>query len=267
MPTRGFSNARQYGVGVEGKLGIRNVPTVLNAAYYSSQFWDGRAKSLEDQAKGPILNPAEMASSEERVVKVLGAIPAYREAFRRAFGDPAISLDRAARAIATFERTLVSGGSPFDRWKFGGEEGALSAEEKRGFDLFKSKAQCVKCHLVDEFSAPFTDNKFHNIGIGMDKQKPEPGRAEITKDRKDHGKFKTPSLREVTRTAPYMHDGRFNTLEEVIDFYDKGGHPSPSLDPDIFPLKLTQKEKKDLLAFLRTLEGNAPRVEEPEAPR
>ncbi|MBI1725209.1 MAG: c-type cytochrome [Candidatus Tectomicrobia bacterium] len=267
MPARGFSNARQYGVGVEGKLGIRNVPTVLNAAYYSSQFWDGRAKSLEEQAKGPILNPAEMASSEERVVKILGAIPAYGEAFRRAFGDPAISLDRAAKAIATFERTLVSGGSPFDRWKFGGEEAAISADAKRGFDLFKSKAQCVKCHLVDEFSAPLTDNKFHNIGIGMDKQKPELGRAEITKDRKDRGKFKTPSLREVTRTAPYMHDGRFNTLEEVLDFYDKGGHPNPSLDPDIFPLKLTQKEKKDLLAFLRTLEGNAPRVAEPEAPR
>ncbi|MBI2131343.1 MAG: cytochrome-c peroxidase [Candidatus Tectomicrobia bacterium] len=267
MPARGFSNARQYGVGVEGKLGIRNVPTVLNAAYYSSQFWDGRAKSLEEQAKGPILNPAEMASSEERVVKILGAIPAYGEGFRRAFGDPAISLDRAAKAIATFERTLVSGGSPFDRWKFGGEEAAISADAKRGFDLFKSKAQCVKCHLVDEFSVPLTDNKFHNIGIGMDKQKPELGRAEITKDRKDRGKFKTPSLREVTRTAPYMHDGRFNTLEEVLDFYDKGGHPNPSLDPDIFPLKLTQKEKKDLLAFLRTLEGNAPRVAEPEAPR
>ena len=267
MPTRGFSNARQYGVGVEGKLGVRNVPTVLNAAYYTRQFWDGRAQSLEEQAKGPIQNPAEMNSSEERVVKVLSAIPAYPEAFRRAFGDPAINLDRAARAIATFERTLVSGNSPFDRWKFGGDERAISAEAKRGFDLFKNKAQCLKCHLVDEFSAPFTDNKFHNIGIGMDKQKPEIGREEITRDRKDRGKFKTPSLREITRTAPYMHDGRFNTLEEVVDFYDKGGHPNPNLDPDISPLKLTPKEKQEILAFLRTLEGNAPQVKEPEAPR
>lgn len=267
MPDRGFSNARQYGVGVEGKLGVRNVPTVLNAAYYTSQFWDGRAKTLEEQAQGPILNPAEMASSEERVVRVLGAIPAYREAFRRAFGDPAVSLDRTAKAIASFERTLLSGGSPFDRWRFEGAESAVPAEAKRGFELFKTKAQCVKCHLVDEFSAPFTDNKFHNIGIGMDRKKPELGREEITKEPKDRGKFKTPSIRDAALTAPYMHDGRFNTLEEVIDFYDKGGHPNPNLDPDIFPLKLTPGEKKDLAAFIRTLTGRFPKVAAPEMPR
>ena len=263
MPSRGFSNGRQYGVGVNGRLGTRNVPTVVNAAYYTSQFWDGRAGSLEEQAKGPILNGAEMASSEAHVVRTLSAIPAYREAFRLAFGSEAVSLERVAQAIATFERTLLSGDSPFDRWKFGQDASALSPAAVRGFEVFRGRAKCVKCHLVDEFSAPFSDNKFHNIGVGMDKNPPEIGREEVTKQPHDRGKFKTPTLREVTRTAPYMHDGRFATLEEVIDFYDKGGHPNSNLDPDIVPLKLTKGEKEDMLAFLRSLEGKFPQVAEP----
>ena len=267
MPRRGFSNARQYGTGFDGRLTLRNVPTVINAAYNESQFWDGRAGSLEEQAKGPILHPGEMASSEARIIRTLGAIPEYRERFAAAFGSPGVSLERVVQAIATFERTLLSGNSPFDRWKYGGDKAALSPRAIRGFEVFKSKGNCVKCHLVDEFSAPFTDDKFHNLGVGMDKKPLELGREKITKKLKDRGKFKTPTLRHITQTAPYMHDGRFATLEEVVDFYEKGGHPNPHLDPDMKPLKLTKTEKEDLIAFMGALTGDLPEVKAPELPK
>ena len=267
MPRRGFSNARQYGKGFDGRLTLRNVPTVINAAYNESQFWDGRAASLEEQAKGPILHPSEMASSEARIIRTLGAIPEYRKRFEEAFGSPGISLERVVQAIATFERTLLSGNSPFDRWKYGGDEAALPSRAKRGFEVFKSKGNCVKCHLVDEFSAPFTDDKFHNLGIGMDKKPFEAGREKITGKIKDRGKFKTPTLRHITQTAPYMHDGRFATLAEVVDFYEKGGHPNPFLDPDMKPLKLTKTEKEDLIAFMGALTGDLPEVKTPELPK
>ena len=267
MPRRGFSNARQYGTGFGGRLTLRNVPTVINAAYNESQFWDGRAASLEEQAKGPILHPSEMASSEEKIVRTLGAIPEYRKRFTEAFGSPGISLERVVQAIATFERTLLSGNSPFDRWKYGGDESALSPRAIRGFEVFKTRGNCVKCHLVDEFSAPFTDDKFHNLGIGMDKKPLQIGREKITGKTKDRGKFKTPTLRHITRTAPYMHDGRFNTLEEVVDFYEKGGHPNSHLDPDMKPLKLTKTEKEDLIALMGALTGDLPEVKAPELPK
>ena len=267
MPRRGFSNARQYGTGFGGRLTLRNVPTVINAAYNESQFWDGRAASLEEQAKGPILHPSEMASGEEKIVRTLGAIPEYRKRFTVAFGSPGISLERVAQAIATFERTLLSGNSPFDRWKYGGDASALSPRAIRGFEVFMKKGNCVKCHLVDEFSAPFTDDKFHNLGVGMDKKPLQIGREKITGKIKDRGKFKTPTLRHITWTAPYMHDGRFNTLEEVVDFYEKGGHPNPHLDPDMKPLMLTKTEKADLIAFMGALTGDLPEVKAPELPK
>ena len=267
MPRRGFSNARQYGTGFDGRLTLRNVPTVINAAYNESQFWDGRAESLEEQAKGPILHPGEMASSEAKTIRTLGAVPEYRQRFTESFGSPGISLDRVVQAIATFERTVLSGNSPFDRWKFGGDKSALSPRAIRGFKVFTSKGNCVKCHLVDEFSAPFTDDKFHNIGIGMDKKPVEIGREKITGKIKDRGKFKTPTLRHINQTAPYMHDGRFATLEEVVDFYDKGGHPNPHLDPDMKPLKLTKTEISDLIAFMGALTGDLPEIKAPGLPK
>ena len=266
-PRRGFSNARQYGTGFEGRLTLRNVPTVINAAYNESQFWDGRAVSLEEQARGPILHPSEMASSEEKIVRTLGAIPEYRERFAAAFESPGVSLERVVQAIAAFERTLLSGNSPFDRWKYGGDESALSPRAVRGFEVFMKRGNCVKCHLVDEFSAPFTDDKFHNLGVGMDKKPLQLGREAITKKIKDRGKFKTPTLRHITQTAPYMHDGRFVSLEEVVDFYDKGGHPNPHLDPDMKPLQLTKTEKEDLIAFMGALTGDLPEVKTPELPK
>ncbi len=267
MPRRGFSNARQYGIGFDGRLTLRNVPTVINAAYNESQFWDGRAGSLEEQAKGPILHPSEMASSEEKIVRTLEAIPKYRQRFKEAFGGSDINLERVAQAIATFERTLISGNSPFDRWKYGDDQSALPSRALKGFEVFKTRGKCVKCHLVDEFSAPFTDNKFHNLGVGMDKKTLEIGRERITQKIRDRGKFKTPTLRHITQTAPYMHDGRFATLEEVVDFYDKGGHPNPNLDPDIKPLNLTKTEKENLIAFMGTLTGDLPEVKVPELPK
>jgi cytochrome c peroxidase len=263
MPRRGFTNGRQYGIGIGGRIGLRNTPTVINAAYNDVQFWDGRAGSLEEQAKGPIQHPAEMGATEEHIARVLGSVPAYRAAFRKAFGTEKITLDLAAKAIATFERTILSGGSPFDRWKYGGEKNAMSPAGVRGFAVFRNKGKCVKCHLVDEFSAPFTDNKFHNIGVGIHAKPPHIGREKVSKSPRDRGKFKTPTLREVSRTAPYMHDGNMNTLEEVIDYFDKGALLNSNLDPDIKPLKLTPGEKKDLIAFLRSLNGSLPQFAAP----
>lgn len=262
-PRRGYSNARQYGIGIGGRIGGRNVPTALNAAYSDTQFWDGRAKSLEEQARGPMLHPAEMGATEAHVLSTLGADPAYRASFRKVFGPGKITLDRVVKAIATFERTLLSGNSPFDRWFFGEEKNAISPAARRGFEIFKTKGNCVKCHLADSFSAPFFDNKFHNVGVGSDDSPPHIGRQKYSRRARDWGKFKTPTLRDISKTAPYMHDGSINTLEEVIDYYDKGGLANRNLDPDLKLLKLSKSEKGDLLAFLKTLDGDLPLIQAP----
>jgi cytochrome c peroxidase len=262
-PRHGFSNARQYGIGIGGRIGLRNVPTALNAAYNDTQFWDGRARSLEAQARGPILHPAEMGATETYVISTLGADPAYRASFQKAFGTEKIIFDLVVKAIATFERTLLSGNSPFDRWFFGEEKTAISTAAQRGFGIFKTKGNCVKCHLVDSFSAPLTDNKFHNVGVGSDGKPPHIGRQKISKLARDWGKFKTPTLRDISKTAPYMHDGTLQTLEEVIDYYDRGGLANWNLDPDMKLLKLSKKEKGDLLAFLKSLDGDLPPIKAP----
>jgi len=266
-PRKGFSNGERVGIGIRGQRGKRNVPTVLNAALNDFYFWDGRAASLEEQALGPMQSPLEMGQSHKATVAKLRGLKGYRAQFARIFGTEAFTIREVAAAIASFERTLLTGNSPFDRYKFGGEAGALTAAEERGFGLFREKARCVKCHLVDEFSAPFTDNRFHNLGVGTDGPAPDVGRFAVSKEPKDRGKFKTPTLRNVSQTAPYMHDGRFATLEEVLDFYDKGGIRNPNLDPDVAPLGLTAAEKADLLAFLRALDGAPLRVAAPPLPR
>jgi cytochrome c peroxidase len=266
-PRKGYSNGERVGIGIGGQRGKRNVPTVLNAALNEFYFWDGRAASLEEQALGHIQSPGEMGQSHKATVARLRSLKGYRAQFARAFGTEAFTIREVAAAIASFERTLLTGNSPFDRYKFGGESGALTATEERGFGLFREKARCVKCHLVDEVSAPFTDNRFHNLGVGTDGPAPDVGRFAVTKQPADRGKFKTPTLRNVTQTGPYMHDGRFATLEEVVDFYDKAGIPNPILDPDITPLGLTAPEKADLVAFLRALDGAPLRVTAPPLPR
>lgn len=240
-PAKGFSNADQFATGVEGKKGGRNSPTVINAAYQKFQFWDGRAKSLEDQALGPIQNPIEMNMTLEAVVTKLNGIEGYKSQFQKVFGSDVTS-DGIAKAIAAYERTVLSGDAPYDKFK-AGDASALSEAAQRGMKLFFGKANCVACH-----SGPnFTDNGFHNIGVGSSDE----GRFAISKSAGDKGAFKTPTIREIAKTGPYMHDGSLKTLEEVVAHYVKGGNPNPQLDEEIFPLKLTPEESADLVTFMK----------------
>ncbi|HUG91715.1 MAG TPA: cytochrome c peroxidase [Planctomycetaceae bacterium] len=262
-PKKGYSNGEQFAKGVGGKLGDRNSPTVINAAYNRFQFWDGRAGSLEEQALGPIQNPIEMNLTLEEVEERLNEIDGYRVQFQEVFGSEATA-DSVARAIAAYERTILSGDAPYDRFR-AGDTSALSDAAQRGLKLFFGKAQCSACH-----SGPnFTDNAFHNLGLGMAGEQPDVGREKISKLAGDRGSFKTPTLREIARTAPYGHDGSIATLEEVIEHYDRGGEKNSYLDESVYPLKLTPDEKRDLVTFLK--EGlssdSYPEHEPPELPK
>lgn len=244
-PAKGWSNAEPTAAGVGGSRGGRSAPTILNSAYQKFQFWDGRAGSLEEQALGPIQNPIEMNLPLEELESRLNQIEGYRQQFQTVFGSAPKAAD-VAKAIAAFERTVLTGDAPYDRHK-GGDANALSADAQQGMKLFFGKANCSACHS----GANFTDNGFHNIGVGMDKPEPDLGREVHSKLQGDRGSFKTPTLRDIARGAPYMHDGRFATLEEVIDYYDKGGTANEFLDEEIYALKLTPEEKKALATFLR----------------
>ena len=262
-----FTDGLPVASGVNAQRGTRNTPTVLNAAYYSVQFWDGRAASLEQQAGLPIANPKEMNLPHEVCVTKLNALQSYKDEFTKVFGPGPITIDKIEKAIASFERTLLSGNSPFDRYQYGGEKNALSAEALRGLAVFtdKNKGNCATCHTIGEKSALFTDNKFHNLGAGMNAngELTDEGRFAQTKLETDRGAFRTPSLRNVAKTAPYMHDGSLKTLKEVIDFYVGGGNSNPQLDKDMKPLKLTAQERSDLVAFLASLTGEMPVNAEP----
>ena len=249
-PELAFTDGVPVSTGIKGQKGIRNSPTVLNRAYSLAQFWDGRALTLEAQVLGPMSNPFEMGNTHMAVVKTLKAVSGYRALFTRAFGSDDITIDRVAKAIATFERTIQSGNAPYDRYK-AGNQNAMTPRQIHGMNIFIDKAKCDKCHE----GINFTSNSYANLGIGMDKPKPDLGRYTVTKDPKDWGAFKTPTLREVERTAPYMHDGSLKTLEEVVDFYDKGGRPNKNLDERMKKLNLTAVEKKDLVEFLKALSG------------
>jgi cytochrome c peroxidase len=244
------------------KLGGRNSPPVVNAAYFKVQFWDGRAPSLEKQAEGPVANPVEMAATLAMVEQRLNADPSYREDFAKAWGPKPISYEMVEKSIASFERTVISGNSPFDRWKYGHDEKAVDASVKRGFVVFtsKKKGNCAVCHLVGDKDALFMDNKFHDIGIGVDMgQFTDVGLFAITHSEADKGKFKTPSLRNIAQTAPYMSDGSLKNLKEVIDFYIGAGNSNPNLDKEIHVLDfLTGEERSDLQAFLNSLTGEMP---------
>jgi len=285
-PRFAFTDGKPVSEGVGGKKGARNAPTVLNAMFHEEQFWDGRAKTLEEQVLQPLINPVEMAMpSHEAVVAKVRGIPEYAQRFREVFGGPnPVTIENIAKAIAAFERTLLSGDSPFDRF-IAGDHTAISEAAKRGWALFQGKARCITCHEFNPSSPFFTDFKYHNIGIGMKAtQNFEPlvrqiqqmaqenrltrealdrlalsegfselGRFLVTRQPKDLGAFKTSPLRDIELTAPYMHDGSLKTLREVIDFYDKGGEPNPNLDGGIVKLNLTEQEKADLEEFLKTL--------------
>ena len=261
-PEAWFADGLAVARGVGGQLGPRNTPSAVNAAYNGVQFWDGRAESLEAQAGGPIANPKEMNLPHEACVARLEADPGYREAFAKVYGPGPVTMTKIVQAIASFERTLLSGNSPFDRYRYGGEKTALSPSAIRGLSIFTDKARgnCSTCHTIGESYALFTDGRFHNLGTGMDAngELRDLGRFEQTRAEADRGAFRTPSLRNVARTAPYMHDGRLKTLKDVIDFYIGGGSSNPQLDPEIRPLTLSAQDREDLLAFLESLTGEAP---------
>ena len=244
-PKKGWSNADKTAEGFGGQRGGRSAPTVINSAYQAFQFWDGRAKSLEQQALGPIANPIEMNLPIEKAVEKIGSIKGYQEQFQKVFGEPVTAVN-LGKAIAAFERTILSGDAPYDRVR-AGDESALSSQAREGMQLFFGKANCSSCH-----SGPnFTDNGFHNIGVSFGSEKPDMGRFEISKLAGDKGSFKTPTLREIAKTGPYMHDGSLATLEEVVEYYDKGGTGNEFLDEELFPLKLNVDQKAALVAFLK----------------
>ncbi len=261
-PDKGWSNGERFATGVEGQKGGRSAPTIVNSAYSRFNFWDGRAGTLEDQALGPIQNPIEMDMPLPELVKKLNAIEGYKEQFQAVFGTD-VDSPGVAKAIAAYERTVLSGDAPYDRFK-AGDESALSEAAQRGMKVFFNKAVCSACHVGPNF----TDNAFHNVGVGMDQKEPDKGREAVSGLLGDRGSFKTPSLREIARTAPYMHDGSLATLEDVVEHYRKGGIPNPQLDEEIFPLKISDEDKADLVTFLK--EGlssdSYPAHEAPELP-
>lgn len=247
--------------GVAHKQGTRNSPTILNAGYSVPQFWDGRAIHLEKQAVGPVSNPLEMDLPMDQLLARLNAIPGYRAQFKAVFNSEATE-DTVAKAIASFERTIVNGNSPYDQYLRGNKK-AMSPSALRGMKLFGSSARCTECH-----SGPyFSDSQYHNLGIGYKNGKyADVGRYDVTKDPKDMGAFKTPTLRNIAKTAPYMHDGSVRTLNDVIELYDNGGISNPNLDSKIQPLHLAERDKADLIAFLKTLTGKNVVVKEPRLP-
>ncbi len=287
-PTEGYSAHTKTGVGIRGQLGGRNSPVSYNRILSGKQFWDGRVDSLEAQAVGPIQNPIEMGFTHEGVVKRLSENPVYKKQFDMVFGE--LTIDRVGQAIAAFERVLVTAPSPYDFGEqlrsFAGidaediaddpelaakfkaataaaEAQPMSDSAKRGRDIFfTEKGNCTACHV----GANLADEQYHNLGVGMDQEKPDLGRFVVTKDEKDTGAFKTPTVRNVALSAPYMHDGSVATLEEVVEWYDKGGHPNPHLSEKIRPLRLTAEEKADLVEFMKACTGPTPTVETSRLP-
>ncbi|QOP44533.1 cytochrome-c peroxidase [Sulfurimonas sediminis] len=284
------------------RVGTRNAPTVINSAYYTSQFWDGRVASLEEQSKLPPINPVEGGlHSWKDLVDMLKKDAYYKQEFKKVFGvkPSEISIEHFSKAIASFERTVISGNSKFDRYMYGGDKNALNEQEKRGLKIYLGQGRCVSCHVISQTQALFTDNRFYNIGVGFkslqgktaevaseyikilaqqkeqvgknkknlasdelilaEKKFSELGRFVVTNEVDEIGAFKTPSLRNIEKTWPYMHDGSLSTLEEVVAFYNFGGKlnpdapDSPFLDGGIRPLHLNGEQMADLVAFLKAL--------------
>jgi cytochrome c peroxidase len=260
-PGKGFSDDRPTSRGIKGQVGGRNAPVTINRLFSKEQFWDGRAASLEEQALGPVQNPIEMGNTLDGMVATLRTIPGYVKQFKTAFGTE-VTKEGVARAIASFERTLLCGNSPFDTFE-AGDRKALSEGAQRGLALFRGKAECVSCHV----GFNFTEEGYENVGVGMDKPNPDLGRYSATKNEQDKGAFKTPTLRNIAASAPYFHDGSAMTLEDVIEYYDKGGTKNPHLSSKIKPLRLTAQEKSDLVAFLRSLSCPDLKVVAPALPK
>jgi cytochrome c peroxidase len=297
-PEFGYAKDTQFGVGMKSQVGNRNSPTAYNRILSGPQFWDGRAKSLEDQAIGPIANPIEMGNTHEVAVQVIAKVPGYKKQFDAIFED-GVTIENVGKAIASFERTLVTGPAPWDYhlqlsnfekayeadiedlellkeedeelynqymdYKKASEDHPISESAVRGGELFFSdKSNCTTCHV----GANFTDELYHNLGVGMDAAEPDLGRFVVTEEEKDKGAFKTPSVRNISLTGPYMHDGSQKTLEEVVEWYAKGGHPNPHLSDKIKKLELTDQQKADLVAFMKEgLQGTLPEPEQGRLPK
>ncbi|MCG8450951.1 MAG: c-type cytochrome [Pirellulales bacterium] len=297
-PEFGYAKDTQFGIGVDGQQGDRNSPVAYNRILSGPQFWDGRAESLEAQAVGPIANPIEMANTHENAVKTVAGIEGYQKQFAAVFED-GVTIDNIGRAIASFERAVVTGPAPWDYYselasfektyaddiefldelkeedeelyneymalKQASEAHPISDSAIRGGELFFSdKAGCTACHV----GVNFADEKYHNLGVGMMAESPDLGRFNETNDEKDRGAFKTPTVRNVSLTAPYMHDGTQETLLEVVEWYAKGGHANDSLSEKIKKLELSEQDKKDLVAFMAEgLLGGLPKVETGRLPQ
>ncbi len=289
-PDDGYARHTQFGVGIGGQQGGRNSPVSYNRILSTLQFWDGRAGSLEEQAIGPIANPIEMGNTHDAAVATLQGIEGYRLQFERIFGESGVTIENVGKAIAAFERVIVTSPAPFDYYEqlkpylqFTEEDFKDDAELKqeyelrlagaashpmsesaiRGRDLFFSeRGTCATCHV----GANLADEKYHNLGIGMNAEKPDLGRYEVTKEEKDRGAFKTPSIRNVALTAPYMHDGSLKTLLEVVEHYNKGGIANPQLSDKMKKLELSPQDKEDLVAFMEACTGEYPPIRSDRLP-
>jgi len=287
---KGFTDNLPVSEGIKKLKGTRNAPTVINAVYLHSQFWDGREPSLESQSAQPFVNPVEMGlENHEPILKIVRSDPEYLDLFQRAFGKTGdkITMVEVEQALGTFERTLIGGNSPFDRYYFGGDKTAMSPAAIRGLEVFINQGRCVSCHVIEQTQALFTDNRFHMIGVAANRMPKDLdelsaavedvkkrgtdiavlsnektsslGRYAVTRDLTDIGAFKTPTLRNIDLTAPYMHDGSLETLEEVVQFYNNGGRleetdPVPELlSGGIRPLDLTEEQQADLVEFMKAL--------------
>ncbi len=260
-PTMAWAEHTPTSTGIGDQVGGRNSPTVINAAYAPAQFWDGRAPSLEAQAVGPMENPIEMGHKLTELVPQLNEVAGYKEAFQKVFGTD-VTADGMAKAIAAFERTVLSGNSPYDKFK-AGDESALTEAQKRGMEVFDDVG-CSTCHTQPLFS----NYRYYNAGVGSDKEKPDEGRKDVTGKDSDMGKFRVVPLREVANTAPYFHDGSVETLEEAVALMADGGVDNPNLSAMLKAVrgKVTEEQQKDLVEFLKALSGEYPIVDPPELP-
>lgn len=260
QPRFDFTDGATVSHGVGGEAGVRNAPTILDAAYLPFQFWDGRAISLEQQAVSPIVNPVEMKNgTPDAAMARLRHDAQYGPLFTQAFGSPDITIGRVEKALASFERTALTGNSPFDRYQYGGDKSALTPAQVRGLAVFvdPSRGNCAVCHTIADHSALFTDGRFHNTGEGIAESGDftDLGRYHETNVATDKGAFLTPTLRDIARTAPYMHDGHLKTLAEVVDFYAGQGNSNPYLDKEMKQIHLTGPDRADLVQFLQSLTG------------
>ena len=291
---RAFTDNLPVSEGIQKLKGTRNAPTVINSAYLTSQFWDGREPTLESQSAQPFLNPVEMGlKNHDPILEIVQTDPEYVDLFNKAFGKSGkqVTMVEVKQAIGAFERTLIAGDSPFDRYYYGGDKTAMSQAAIRGLDIFINQGRCVSCHVIEQTQALFTDNRFHMIGVAVN-QMPKDldelsaavedvkqrgtdiavlsnpktsslGRYAVTRDLTDVGAFKTSTLRNIELTAPYMHDGSLKTLEEVVRFYNNGGRleetdPVPELlSGGIRPLNLTEEQQADLVEFMKALTSPA----------